>query len=195
MGVCAVGRRQTGSDQGGGWSRWLTVSGLLHLALLGTLAVLPGVGPATVERQPASLRVRLLTETQEPPVPPPSASATPSTAGASARMRPRQSLPTASRTRLLPLGDTPANSSPEVSAVSPADTAGASPPGMEPLSRHGGGPSRPESGGLSDEGPVRPVFPQAYTDWAPGESGPSPPALPAEGRTQGVLFLPEASGT
>jgi len=194
MEVCAVGRR-TRRDQRGGWARWLTASGLFHLALLGTLAVLPIFGPATGERLPSSIRVRLLTETRELPVPPPSANPTPSAPGPPPGTWKRQVVSSVSRTRPLPHGDSLANASPQVSAVSPTDTSRVSSPSMEPLSRLGGGPSQPQPGGLPGEGPVQSVLPERGPARPPDESEPSPPASPAEGRTQGILFLQEGSAT
>jgi len=125
----------------------------------------------------------------------PSSSPTPSAPGPSPGTRKRQLVSSVSRGRPLPQGDSLANASPEVSVVSPADTSRVSSPSMEPVSRFGGGPSQPRPDGLAGEGPVRHAFPQKGTAGPPDESEPAPPALPAEGRTQGILFLQEGSGS
>lgn len=52
-----------GGQRRGRWPWWVGTSGLVHALLLGALAILAGVG----ESPPASLRVRLITESPEAP--------------------------------------------------------------------------------------------------------------------------------
>lgn len=170
----AVGRRQTRREHSGRWPGWLTTSGLLHFVLLGVLATLPLIGPVTVEKFPVSLRVRLLQETQPPPVHSPSTNHAPSAPTPSPAPRNRPSVPTRSRT--LP-------------ALPPS----ASSPTMEPASEFGGGKIQGQPDGLAGEGPLRLSLPQRGTAGLPVESEAALPALPAEERTQGITFLEEGS--
>ncbi len=195
LGVCAVGWRQTRREPGGWWSGWLTASGLLHLALLGVLAVLPLLGLATVGKLPASLRVRLLSETQPPPLHSPSVNQIPSAPAPSPPTRNRQPVPTGSRT-LPPLpGDSLADARSRVRSGSPADPPSASSSSVKPVPEASPGQIQGQPDGLAGEGAVRSPFPQKETAGPPLESELTPPELPSEGRTQGLIFLEEGSGS
>ncbi len=194
IGMCAVGRRQTRRDHGGRWAGWLTTSGLLHFALLGMLATLPLIGRATVEKLPASLRVRLLPETQPPPDHSPSLNPIPPAPTPSATARNRPSVPMGSGTLPALHGKSRADAGSRVRSGSLADPPD-SPPSMEPVSEFGGGQIQGQPDGLAGEGPPRLALPQKGTAGSPVESEVALPALPAEERTQGIMFLEEGSGS
>ncbi len=193
--ACPVGRRQARRDEGGRWSGWLTASGLLHVALLGMLAVLPLLGLATVERLPASLRVRLLPETQPPPVYSPSVNQIPAAPIPSPPPRDRQSAPTGSWTLPRLHGSRHADGGSRVRSGSPADPTSASSSSMEPVSEANGGLVQGQPEGLAGEGPVRSAVTQNGSLGAPVELEAALPASPAEGSTQGIIFLQEERGS
>jgi TonB family protein len=182
----AVRRRQKSRDQGGRWTEWLTTSGLLHLALLGVLATLPLIGPATVGKFPASLRVRLLPETQQSPVHTPTINQIPSPPSQSPPMRGRQFEPAGAGTPPPQGGGRPMDGRPKAGTGS-----------MEPVTESNGRQMQGQPAGPVGEGPIQYAFPRRGTGEVPVDPDPALAVLPAGERTQGILFLQEggSSGT
>jgi TonB family protein len=186
LGVFAVRGRQARRAQGGGWSRWLTASVLLHLALLGLLAALPLVGPVSLETLPASLRVRLLPESPQPPAPSqPVGRVTAAPAPAPPVRNPHiAAMPPQGHP--LMQGERPAEASPGLPSDPPAEAGGASSASIEPVPESDGGGVQGRPDGPAGGGPVRSAFPQEGAAVAPADS---PPAAPPEASAPALTLL------